>query len=200
MRKIQGVRGSRPVPRHRPAESEFRRGPRSRPRAIGINVADVQDAIQTAVGGNAVDAGAAGRAALRPGRCAICRPIATRGRRSRTSACSSPSGERVSLAQLCEQSASTDGASEIYREGKLALRRHQVQRARPRPGQHGGRSDREGERPGEAAARLSIDWAGEYESQKRSQTRLALIVLPITVFWHLHHPLHDVRLVQVGAA
>ena len=39
-----------------------------------------------------------------------------------------------------------DGASEIYREGNSALRRHQVRRARARPGQHGGRGHREGER------------------------------------------------------
>ena len=41
-----------------------------------------------------------------------------------------PSGERVSLGQLCDIRIE-DGASMIYREEQLALHRHQVQRARP---------------------------------------------------------------------
>ena len=59
-------RGPGVVSRARPAEPQLRRGPyESRP--LPINVADVQDAIQTAVGGNAGQPGAPGRAAIRPG-------------------------------------------------------------------------------------------------------------------------------------
>jgi cobalt-zinc-cadmium resistance protein CzcA len=91
----------------------------------------------------------------------------------------SPTGERVSLAQLCTISV-TDGANEIYREGnsryvaiKYSVRGRDL-----------------GSAVEEAIARVGqqvplpvgyrIDWAGEYESQQRSQRRLAL-VLPITI-------------------
>ena len=46
---------------------QFDSGSRRRRLAIGINVSDVQDAIETAVGGKAVSQVLAGRAALRPG-------------------------------------------------------------------------------------------------------------------------------------
>jgi hypothetical protein len=58
---------------------------------------------------------------------------------------------------------------------------HQVQRPRPRPRQHGGRGDQKSERTGQIAHRIHLDWEGEYESQKRANARL-LIVLPITIF------------------
>jgi len=89
------------------------------------------------------------------------------------------SGERVSLAQLTSTRVE-DGASEIYREAnsryiaiKYSIRGRDLgsaveeamnkvrQRVKLPTGYH-------------------IDWAGEYESQKRSQRRL-LIVLPITI-------------------
>jgi len=81
----------------------------------GINVADVQDEIETAVGGKAVTQVLQGeqrydlvlryQAASRDTKEAIgnIRIVA-------------PSGERVSLAQLCQMRV-LDGASEIYREG-----------------------------------------------------------------------------------
>ena len=81
----------------------------------GINVADVQDAIETAVGGKAVSQVLQGeqrydlvvryQAPYRDTKEAIenIRLLA-------------PSGERVSLAQLCNVQV-LDGASEIYREG-----------------------------------------------------------------------------------
>ncbi len=81
----------------------------------GINVADVQDAIETAVGGKAVSQVLQGeqrydlvvryQAPYRDTKEAIenIRLLA-------------PSGERVSLAQLCQVEV-LDGASEIYREG-----------------------------------------------------------------------------------
>jgi len=80
-----------------------------------INVADVQDAVQTAVGGNALTQVLQGEAHydltlrylphFRDTKEAI-----------ENIRLLSPSGERVSLAQLCKISV-TDGASEIYREG-----------------------------------------------------------------------------------
>ena len=83
-----------------------------------------------------------------------------------------PSGERVSLAQLCDISIE-DGASMIYREGNqryIAIK-YSVR------GRDLGSTVEEamrGESGGQAAAGLHLDWAGEYESQKRANRRLAL--------------------------
>jgi heavy metal efflux system protein len=143
-----------------------------------INVADVQDAVETAVGGKAVSQVLQGeqrydlvvryQASYRDTKEAI-----------ENIRLVSPTGERVSLAQLSKVDV-RDGASEIYREEnsryvaiKYSVRGRDLgsaveeamklvgERVKLPPGYH-------------------IDWAGEYESQKRSQKRL-MIVLPITI-------------------
>ncbi len=143
-----------------------------------INVADVQDAIQTAVGGNAVSQVLQGerrydlvmryQAPYRDTKEAI-----------QNVRLLSPSGERVSLAQLCQIDVS-DGASEIYREGNT---RYVAIKYSVRGRDLGGTVEEAIKKVGEKVklpAGYSIDWAGEYESQKRSEKRL-LIVLPITI-------------------
>jgi len=144
----------------------------------GINVADIQDAIETAVGGNSVTQVLDGEARY---------DVTARydaAHRDTPQAISSvrivaPSGERVSLAQLTKLE-TTDGAEEIYRENGL---RYVAIKYSVR--------DRDlGSTVEEAIAKVNkqvvlpagykIDWAGEYESQKRSSKRL-LIVLPITL-------------------
>jgi cobalt-zinc-cadmium resistance protein CzcA len=143
-----------------------------------INVADVQDAIQTAVGGNALTQVLQGEA-----RYDLVLRYLPKYRDTKEAIESirllAPSGERVSLAQLCKIVVA-DGGSEIYREGNQryvaikysvrgrdlggavedAMKKVQEQVKLP-PGYH-------------------IDWEGEYESQKRADERL-LIVLPITI-------------------
>ena len=143
-----------------------------------INAADVQDAVQTAVGGNALTQVLEGERrydlvlrylpAYRSTREAI--------EQTRLVA---PSGERVSLAQLCKVEPA-DGASEVYRERNqryVAIK-------------YGVRGRDLGSAVGEAIAKVSqrvklptgyrIDWAGEYASQQRAQRRLA-IVIPLTL-------------------
>ncbi len=89
----------------------------NRPQAAryGLNVSDVQDAIQTAVGGNAVSQVLDGeqRFDLVPRYQAPYRDTREAIENVRLLA---PTGERVSLAQLCKVQ-TVDGASEIYREG-----------------------------------------------------------------------------------
>jgi len=91
----------------------------------------------------------------------------------------SPSGERVSLAQLCKISV-TDGASEVYREGN---RRYVAIKYSVR-GRDLGSTVEEAIKKVNDQVKLptgySIDWEGEYKSQKRASARL-LIVLPITI-------------------
>ena len=143
-----------------------------------INVADVQDAIQTAVGGNAVSQVLQGErkydlvmryeAPYRDTKEAIenIRLVA-------------PSGERVSLAQLSKIDVS-DGASEIYREAnsRYVAIKYSVR------GRDLGSTVEEAIKKVKDKVKLptgyTVKYAGEYESQQRSQKRMA-IVLPITV-------------------
>jgi cobalt-zinc-cadmium resistance protein CzcA len=91
----------------------------------------------------------------------------------------SPTGERVSLKQLTRISVS-DGGSEIYRESnsRYVAVKYSVR------GRDLGGTVEEAIRKVNAAVKLppgyTIDWAGEYESEKRSEKRL-LVVLPVTV-------------------
>ena len=142
-----------------------------------INVADVQDAIQTAVGGNAVGQVLQGdqrydlviryQAAYRDTKEAIenIRLLA-------------PSGERVSLAQLCTVNVA-DGASQIYREGNS---RYVAIKYRVRGRDLGGAVEqaiKTVERDVKLPVGYSLTWAGEYESAQRAQRRLVD-----------HHPAH----------
>src|ERR1700684_549881 len=143
-----------------------------------INVADVQDAIQPAGGGNALtqvlqgeqryDLVARYQAPYRDTREAI-----------ENIRLLSPSGERVSLAQLCKIQ-EQDGGSEIYREGNeryIAIK-YSVR------GRDLGSAVAEAIHKVTTQVKLPVGyhlkWEGEYASQKRANARLA-IVLPITI-------------------
>jgi cobalt-zinc-cadmium resistance protein CzcA len=144
----------------------------------GINISDVQDAIQTAVGGNAVSQVLRGEARYD----LVVRYLPQY--RNTAEAIDeirllAPSGERVSLAQLTKVK-TEDGAEEIYREeGQRYVAIKYSVRGRDL-----------GSTVEEAIAKVNeqvklppgykLDWAGEYASQKRSSRRL-LIVLPITM-------------------
>ena len=144
----------------------------------GINVSDVQDAIQTAVGGNAVT-----QVLIGEQRYDIVLRYLPQYRDTREAIekvrLLAPSGERVSLAQLTKVNV-LDGGSEIYRE---ANSRYVAVKFSVR-GRDLGSTVEETIGKVNAAVKLpvgySLDWAGEYESQKRSQRRL-LIVLPLTI-------------------
>src|ERR1700676_3019209 len=90
-----------------------------------------------------------------------------------------PSGERVSLAQLCKGDAE-DGASEVYREGnqRYVAIKYGVR------GRDLGSAVEEAIRKVDQRVKLPpgyrIDWAGEYASQQRAQRRLE-IVIPLTL-------------------
>ena len=143
-----------------------------------INVADVQDAIQTAVGGNALTQVLKGEA-----RYDLTLRYLPKYRDTQEAIENirllAPSGERVSLAQLCNISV-TDGASEIYREGN---RRYVAIKYSVR-GRDLGSTVEEAIKKVNEKVKLppgyTIDWEGEYASQKRANQRL-LIVLPITI-------------------
>jgi cobalt-zinc-cadmium resistance protein CzcA len=144
----------------------------------GINVSDVQDAIQTAVGGNAISQVLIGeqRYDLVARYLPEYRDTKEAIEKIRLLA---PSGERVSLAQLTKVKV-LDGGSEIYREenSRYVAVKFSVR------GRDLGSTVEEAIRRVNASVKLptgyTIDWAGEYESQKRSQRRL-LLVLPLTI-------------------
>jgi cobalt-zinc-cadmium resistance protein CzcA len=91
----------------------------------------------------------------------------------------SPTGARVSLAQLCKVE-QRDGGSEIYREGNqryIAIKYSVRGRAL-------GDAVEEAIRKVNGQVQLPrgyhIDWEGEYESEKRAEARL-LVIVPLTL-------------------
>jgi cobalt-zinc-cadmium resistance protein CzcA len=145
---------------------------------FGVNVADIQDAVQTAVGGNAVSQVLQGEERYD----VVVRyqaPYRTVKEAIANIRLLAPSGERVSLAQLTTVEVK-DGAYDIFREGntryvgvRFSVRGRDLgstveeaiskihQKVKLPPGYH-------------------VEWAGEYESQQRSQARL-MFILPLTI-------------------
>jgi cobalt-zinc-cadmium resistance protein CzcA len=143
-----------------------------------INVADVQDAIQTAIGGNALTQVLQGEA-----RYDLVLRYLPEYRNTKEAIqyirLLAPTGERVSLAQVCKIE-ERDGASEIYREGNqryIAIK-YSVR------GRDLGGAVEESIKKVNAHVQLPrgyhIDWEGEYESQKRAEARL-LIIVPLAI-------------------
>jgi heavy metal efflux system protein len=145
---------------------------------FGINVADIQDAVQTAVGGNAVSQVLQGEARYdvvvryqepyRNTQDAIARVRLL-----------APTGERVSLAQLANVEVK-DGAYDIFREGNgryLAIT-FNVR------GRDLGTTVEEAIKQISEKVKMppgyTVGSSGEYESEKRAEARL-LVVVPLTI-------------------
>jgi cobalt-zinc-cadmium resistance protein CzcA len=145
---------------------------------FGINVADIQDAVQTAVGGNAVS-----QVLIEEQRYDVVvryqTPYRNTAKAIENIRLLSPSGERVSLAQLTKVEVQ-DGAYDIYREGNtryvavtFSVRGRDL-----------------GTAVGDAIKQINekvkfppgyrVEWSGEYESEKRAEARLAIII-PLTM-------------------
>jgi cobalt-zinc-cadmium resistance protein CzcA len=145
---------------------------------FGINVSDVQDAVETAVGGKAVSQILIGEQrydlTVR-----YQEPFRKTVEDIENIRILAPSGERVSLGQLCDVKLE-DGASTIYREGNsryIAIK-YSVR------GRDLGSTVRDAIEQVHQKVKLPegyhLDWTGEYESQQRANRRLAFIV-PITL-------------------
>jgi cobalt-zinc-cadmium resistance protein CzcA len=145
---------------------------------FGINVSDIQDAVETAVGGKAVS-----QILIGEERFDMTVRYLPQYRGSVEDIANirilAASGERVSLAQVCKITLD-DGASTIYREGNsryIAIK-YSVR------GRDLGSTVRQAiEEVGEKVKLpegYHLDWTGEYESQQRANRRLAFIV-PITI-------------------
>jgi cobalt-zinc-cadmium resistance protein CzcA len=145
---------------------------------FGINVSDVQDAVEGAVGGKAVTQVliAEQRYDLTVRYQAPFRKTVEDISNIRILA---PSGERVSLAQLCQVKLE-DGASTIYREGNM---RYIAIKYSVR-GRDLGSTVRQAiddvARHVKLPEGYHLDWTGEYESQQRANKRLAIVV-PVTI-------------------
>jgi cobalt-zinc-cadmium resistance protein CzcA len=145
---------------------------------FGINVSDVQDAVETAVGGKAVS-----QILIGEQRYDLTvryeEPFRKTVENIENIRILAPSGERVSLGQLCDVKLE-DGASTIYREGNsryIAIK-YSVR------GRDLGSTVRDAIEQVHQKVKLPegyhLDWTGEYESQQRANRRLAFIV-PITL-------------------
>jgi cobalt-zinc-cadmium resistance protein CzcA len=143
-----------------------------------INVADIQDAIQTAVGGNALTQVLKGEEVYN-----LTLRYLPQYRDSREAIDNirllAPSGERVSLAQLCTVKEADEG-SEIYRENneRYVAIKYSVR------GRALGDAVREAIDKVNAQVKLSrgyhIGWEGEYQSEVRAEARM-LFIVPLTV-------------------
>ncbi|KAA6456659.1 efflux RND transporter permease subunit [Acidobacteria bacterium AB60] len=145
---------------------------------FGINVADIQDAVQTAVGGNAVSQVLQGEARFD----VVVRykePYRDTQEAIANIRLLAPSGERVALSQLTRMQVQ-EGAYDIFRENnqRYVAIRYEV------------RERDLGTTVADATARVEknvqlprgyhIEWSGENESQKRSSRRL-MVIVPLTV-------------------
>ena len=145
---------------------------------FGINVSDVQDAIETAVGGKAVS-----QILIGEQRYDLTVRYQPQFRKTVEDISSirilAPSGERVALSQLCDIKLE-DGASTIYREenSRYIAIKYSVR------GRDLGSTVREAIEEVHQKVQLPegyhLDWTGEYESQQRANRRLAFI-LPLTL-------------------
>ncbi|HTB96913.1 MAG TPA: CusA/CzcA family heavy metal efflux RND transporter [Terracidiphilus sp.] len=146
---------------------------------FGINVADIQDAVQTAIGGNPVSQVLQGEAVYN----VVVRyqkPYRDTKEAIQNIRLLSPSGERVSLAQLTKVQI-RDDAYDIYREGgsRYVAIRFEVR------GRDLGTTVKEAidkiARNVQLPHGYHLEWSGEYDSETRAEKRLLLIV-PLTIF------------------
>ncbi len=151
-----------------------------RPRAdrYGLNISDIQDSVETDIGGKAVGAVLEGEQrydlVLR-----YLPDYRTTVNDIKNIRLLAPSGERVSLDQVCDIQM-RDGASQIYRENntRYVALKYSVR------GRDLGSTVEEAIRDVNRRVKLPpgyyLEWAGEYASAKRANARLAVIV-PVTV-------------------
>ncbi len=151
---------------------------REKANRYGLNVSDIQDAVTTAIGGN--PAGQVLEGEQRYDVVARYQPeFRTTPDQIANVRLLAPSGERVSLAQLCDIKL-VDGASQIYRENnsRYVALKYSVR------GRDLGSTVEEAISKVGKVVKLPpgyyLEWAGEYASAKRANARLALIV-PVTV-------------------
>jgi cobalt-zinc-cadmium resistance protein CzcA len=144
----------------------------------GINVSDIQDAIQTAVGANALTQVQQGEArfdvTLR-----YQQPYRDTREAIENIRLLTATGERVSLAQVTKIS-TDDGAEQINREAgqryiaiKYSVRGRDLGSTVEEAISKVGRNVK-------LPTGYHLEWAGEYESQKRANARMAIVV-PVTV-------------------
>jgi cobalt-zinc-cadmium resistance protein CzcA len=145
---------------------------------FGINVTDIQDAVQTAVGGNAVS-----QVLINEQRYDVVaryqQPYRNTARAIEKVRLLSPTGERVSLAQLTHIEVK-DGAYDIYREqnSRYCAITFNVR------GRDLGTTVEQAIKAINEKVRMPpgyrVDFSGEYESEKRAEARLRIIV-PLTL-------------------
>jgi len=145
---------------------------------FGINASDIQDAIQTAVGGNPVS-----QILIGEQRFDLVPRYQEQFRRSvddiRNIRVAAPSGARVSLGEVTDIKIE-DGASMINREGN---QRYIAIKYSVRGSDLGSTVEQamtKVNREIKLPQGYTLEWAGEYESQKRANRRLA-IVIPLTI-------------------
>src|ERR1700730_9640834 len=145
---------------------------------FGINVTDIQDVIETAVGGKAVSQVLQGEQVYDL-RVRYQEPYRDTREAIENIRLLSASGERVSLTQLTKVQV-RDGAYDIYREGNS---RYIAVRFEVRDRDLGSTVQQAIDTINQKVQLprgYHLQWAGEYESEQRSSRRL-LVIVPITI-------------------
>jgi len=147
---------------------------------FGINVSDIQDVIETAVGGKAVSQVLPQGS---PERYDVVVRYQEQYRRDQKAIVNirmlSPSAERVSLAQLTKMEV-RDGAYDIYREGNSRYLSVTFNVRGRDLNSSVEQAMKEINQKVKFPPDYRYEWSGEYESAKRASARLAIIV-PLTV-------------------
>ena len=192
----QRGRGPGNVPRHRPAQPQLH-GESRRGRALRRQRGGRAGCDSDRGGRQRRQPGIGGRNALRPGGALS----AALSRYARSHRFDPPAGaqRRARFPGATLRHPSRGRRVGNLPRGQLALRGDQIQRSRPRPGQHGGRSHRQGQEEREAARKGTRSGGRANTRARNGQTRV----------WHdpphhhsadSHHPLYHVPLAEMGNA
>ena len=145
----------------------------------GLNVADINALIETAVGGTPATQVIQGERSFD----LVVRlqePYRQNMEAIKNILIATPDNQHLPLSQFADIKVSK-GASFIYRESQLALRRHPVQRRGARPGERRRRTRRRrSQRRCTCRSGYTFDWGGEYQQYLAARSQMA-VILPLTV-------------------
>ncbi len=144
----------------------------------GLNVADINGVIQTAIGGDVATQVVQGEKQF---------DLVVRLEQQYRDnpdeigniLVATPAGQQIPLREFADIKV-TNGASFIYRAGQLALHRRAVLGGGARPGRRGGGCHRAGRQEGHLPQGYRLDWGGEYTEYTASRAQLNTI-LPLTL-------------------
>ena len=152
---------------------------RARAARYGLNVGDVQDVIETALGGKQATQMWEGEKRISASRCGWPSPSA-RSTRMQAMLVATPDGAYVPLSEIAEVPHHRRHDEHRARERQAGAGDRRVH-PRPRHGRRGGgHAGQRARRTVQLPEGYSVSWSGEFENQERAMARLSVIV-PISI-------------------